>query len=122
MVDAVAEGGQVGLEGEVHPVAAAVVLEGDEEDRLRYLVTVAPELIRAIDAQRRDMIGAIDRLELHTERMEVSSEIIAETGRLQLPFVEIPIRPIYTEYSRGKGQTNLNSVSILAKLLIRRSL
>jgi glycosyltransferase involved in cell wall biosynthesis len=65
---------------------------------------------------------ALQQIKIRTNRMEVSSEIIAETGRLHLPFVEIPIRPIYTEYSRGKGQTNLNSVSILAKLLIRRSL
>jgi hypothetical protein len=66
--------------------------------------------------------NALEQIEIRTSRMEVSSEIIAETGRLRLPFVEIPIRSIYTEYSRRKGQSNLNSVSVFAKLLIRRSL
>lgn len=65
---------------------------------------------------------ALEQIEIRTSRMEVSSEIIAEVGRLRLRLAEIPIRPIYTEYSRGKGQSNLNSVSVLAKLLLRKAL
>jgi glycosyltransferase involved in cell wall biosynthesis len=65
---------------------------------------------------------AIQEIDIKTNRMEVSSEIIAEVGRLGLPFAEIPIRPIYTEYSRGKGQSNLNSLAIFAKLIMRKSL
>ena len=40
-----------------------VALEGDEEDRMRYLLLVGPELIGAIDRQRRTMLGEIDALE-----------------------------------------------------------
>ena len=65
---------------------------------------------------------AIERMDIRTNRMEVSSEIIAEVGRLRLKLAEVPIRPIYTEYSRGKGQTNLNSLAIFAKLILRKSL
>jgi glycosyltransferase involved in cell wall biosynthesis len=65
---------------------------------------------------------ALDMIEIRTNRMEVSSEIIAGAGRARLRLVEIPIRPIYTSYSRGKGQSNSNSISILTKLLLRRTL
>jgi hypothetical protein len=61
-------------------------------------------------------------MDIKTCRMEVSSEIIAEVGRLGLAFTEIPIRPIYTEYSKRKGQKNSNSLAIFAKLIMRKSL
>ena len=65
---------------------------------------------------------AIEGLHIRTDRMEVSSEFFAEISRLKLRYQEVPIEPIYTEYSRGKGQEgrgNLNAVRILGKLLLR---
>jgi glycosyltransferase involved in cell wall biosynthesis len=64
---------------------------------------------------------AIDQLEIQASRMEVSSEIVAEVGRLRLRLVEVPIRPIYTAYSRKKGQSNLNGLSVLYRLLVRKA-
>jgi glycosyltransferase involved in cell wall biosynthesis len=64
----------------------------------------------------------IEGLHIRTDRMEVSSEFFSEISRLKLRYKEVPIKPIYTEYSRKKGQEgrgNLNALSILSKLLLR---
>jgi hypothetical protein len=63
----------------------------------------------------------VESIEIKTNRMEVSSEIIGEIGRSKLRLVEVPIEAIYTAYSRGKGQSNLNSLAILSKLILRKS-
>lgn len=62
---------------------------------------------------------AINAIEIKTERMEVSSEIFSEARRHGLKVREVPIRVIYTPYSRRKGQTNLNALNVLFKLLVR---
>jgi len=62
---------------------------------------------------------AINCIEIKTERMEVSSEIFSEVKRHRLKISEIPIRVIYTDYSRSKGQSNLNAINVLYKLLLR---
>ncbi|NMB57390.1 glycosyltransferase family 2 protein [Candidatus Beckwithbacteria bacterium] len=62
---------------------------------------------------------ALTLLNLKTQRMEVSTEIFAEIKKNHLQFCEVPIKVIYTEYSRQKGQRNLNSINILIKLFLR---
>lgn len=62
---------------------------------------------------------AIQNIQLKTERMEVSSELFYEIKRLNLSVAEVPIKVIYTNYSRSKGQTNLNSLNIVYKLFLR---
>ena len=62
---------------------------------------------------------AIQWLRLKTERMEVSSEIFGEIKRHRLNLAEVPIRVIYTDYSRRKGQSPLNAARVLFKLLLR---
>jgi glycosyltransferase involved in cell wall biosynthesis len=64
---------------------------------------------------------AVERIEVKTNRMEVSSEIIAEIGRLRLRFAEVPVEAIYTDYSREKGQSNTNVLAVLAKLILRKA-
>jgi glycosyltransferase involved in cell wall biosynthesis len=64
---------------------------------------------------------ALEELEIYTDRMEVSSEIIAETKRLGLRMAEVPIEAIYTEYSRRKGQTFWNGFNVAYRLLLRRA-
>jgi len=63
---------------------------------------------------------AAEVIRLRTNRMEVSSEFIKEVGRNNLRYAEIPIKPVYTEYSMKKGQSHLNGIRILRKLLLRR--
>lgn len=62
---------------------------------------------------------AIEHMEIKTQGMEVSSELFGEIEKHYLRFMEVPIRVIYTDYSRRKGQSNLNALQILLKLLLR---
>ncbi len=63
---------------------------------------------------------AAKKIRIRTNRMEVSSEIIKEIGRLRLRFKEVPIKPIYTDYSRQHGQSHLNAFRIIAKLMLKK--
>lgn len=62
---------------------------------------------------------AISKIKLRTQRMEVSSELFDQIRKNRLLFKEVPVRVIYTAYSRAKGQSNLNSIKILIKLILR---
>lgn len=64
--------------------------------------------------------SALEYMQLRTQGMEVSSEFFAEIKRHSLRLVEVPISVIYTEYSRKKGQSNLNSLNIATKLFLRK--
>ncbi len=63
---------------------------------------------------------AVSKIEIRTNRMEVSSELIAETKRLKLVLAEIPIKAIYTPYSLSKGQNFFVGLKTLIKLVLRR--
>ena len=63
---------------------------------------------------------ALSKIEIKTNRMEVSSELIAETKRNKLRLQEVPIRAIYTEYSLSKGQSFFVGIKTLIKLVLRR--
>lgn len=62
---------------------------------------------------------AASRLDLRTDRMEISSEIIAEAFRNRLRLVEVPITNIYTSYSLSKGQGLLMGFKTLGRLFLR---
>lgn len=62
---------------------------------------------------------AIFKIDIKTQKMEVSSEIFKEIKRNNLKFTEIPIQAIYTGYSRRKGQKNSNALPIFYKLFLR---
>jgi glycosyltransferase involved in cell wall biosynthesis len=59
-------------------------------------------------------------LDLRCDRMEVSSEIIREIRRQKLRLEEVPIRPVYTEYSMSKGQGFVTGLKTAGKLLLHR--
>ncbi|MBI4435261.1 glycosyltransferase family 2 protein [Candidatus Uhrbacteria bacterium] len=65
-------------------------------------------------------VYAISKIHLKTNRMEVSSELIAEAKRNALVIVEVPIKAIYTDYSLSKGQSFFVGLKTLFKLVIRR--
>lgn len=62
---------------------------------------------------------ALNSIEIKTQRMEVSSEILKEINRNNLRLVEIPIPAIYTTYSLHKGQKISNATNVFIKLLLR---
>jgi UDP-N-acetylglucosamine---dolichyl-phosphate N-acetylglucosaminyltransferase len=63
---------------------------------------------------------AAKKIEIKTNRMEFCSEIIKEIGDKKLRLKEVPIKVIYTDYSRAHGQSTFNAFRILAKLILRR--
>lgn len=62
---------------------------------------------------------AIEKIQLRTDRMEVSNEFFLEMKRNKLRLTEVPIRVIYSEYSRMKGQKNSNIFDVTMNLLLR---
>jgi len=63
---------------------------------------------------------ALEKIDLDTAGYEFCSEIILEATRKRLKICEIPIKVIYTPYSRSKGQSVLNGVNIVAKLILKK--
>ena len=62
---------------------------------------------------------ALKLIDFKGERMDFSSEILLEAKKNKLKIVEVPIRAIYTEYSRKKGQKNLNAIPTFSRFLVR---
>jgi len=65
---------------------------------------------------RRD---AAQRIDLRQDRMAHATEIVLQLGRTRLPWREHPVELLYTDYSKAKGQSVLNSVNILVDLIVR---
>ena len=52
--------------------------------------------------------------------MGYASELISALGSPGIRYDEFPVTILYTDYSRAKGQRNLNAVNILADLALTR--
>lgn len=65
---------------------------------------------------RRD---AFEQVYLLQNRMAHASEIVAQLAKTGLPWAEHSVYIRYTEYSKAKGQSLLNSINILTELLIK---
>jgi glycosyltransferase involved in cell wall biosynthesis len=55
---------------------------------------------------------------LQQERMAHGTEIVMQLGRTKLPWTEFPVEVLYTDYSKAKGQSLLNSINILVDLVV----
>jgi glycosyltransferase involved in cell wall biosynthesis len=62
--------------------------------------------------------NAIEKIQVKMNRMEVASEFFKEIKKNHLIVKEIPIKAIYSSYSREKGQKNSNSFNVILKLLL----
>lgn len=65
---------------------------------------------------RRD---AAEQIDLKQDRMAHATEIVLQLARTRLPWAEYPVQLLYTDYSKAKGQSVLNSVNILVDLIVR---
>lgn len=65
---------------------------------------------------RRDAAAALD---LRQNRMAHATEIVLQLGRTGLPWAEHPVHIVYTDYSRAKGQSLINSVNILVDTILK---
>lgn len=63
---------------------------------------------------RRDAAAGVH---LTQDKMAHASEIVLHLARTGLPWREYPVHVLYTDYSRSKGQSLLNSVNILVDLI-----
>lgn len=65
---------------------------------------------------RRD---AAERVHLKQDRMAHATEIVLQLGNTGLGWQEYPVELLYTDYSKAKGQSVLNSINILVDLVVR---
>jgi len=63
--------------------------------------------------------GLVERIHITQNRMAHASELVEQIGALKVSWSEYPTHIIYTEYSKAKGQSMLNSINILVELLFR---
>ena len=64
--------------------------------------------------------NALDGLRWKTNGYEFCSEMLWRAKQAGLKIGEYPIKAIYTDYSKGKGQNNWNAFNIVKTLLARR--
>lgn len=63
---------------------------------------------------------ALEKLKWKTSGYEFCSEMLWRAKQLNLKIDEFPIKAIYTDYSKSKGQNNWNAFNIIKSLLKRR--
>ncbi len=63
--------------------------------------------------------GLLAKIHLKQNRMAHASELIDQIGGNKAKWAEFPTHIVYTDYSKAKGQSLLNSVNILVELLFR---
>ena len=62
---------------------------------------------------------AVTEMELNCAGYEICSEIVGEIYRRNFRYKSIPVRAVYTPYSRAKGQPFLNGVNLILGLFMR---
>lgn len=65
---------------------------------------------------RRDAAAS---LSLEQNRMAHATEIVLQLARTKLPWAEHPVLIVYTDYSRAKGQSLMNSINILIDTIVK---
>ncbi len=61
----------------------------------------------------------LKEINLRQNRMAHASELIDQIGGNKARWAEFPTHIVYTDYSKAKGQSVLNSINILVELLFR---
>jgi hypothetical protein len=63
---------------------------------------------------------SLQNLRWKTSGYEFCSEMLWRANQQGLKIDEFPIKAVYTDYSKSKGQNNWNAINIVKSLLIRR--
>lgn len=63
---------------------------------------------------------AAEQLNWRQDRMAHTSEILEEIARLKIPYLEVPVTVRYSEYSKTKGQKNIDAWRILWRLVLSK--
>ncbi|MGB3186506.1 MAG: glycosyltransferase family 2 protein [Ornithinimicrobium sp.] len=64
-------------------------------------------------------LDAAARLDLRQNRMAHATEIVLQLGRTRLPWSEFGVHVLYTDYSKAKGQSLVNSVNVLIDSILK---
>jgi glycosyltransferase involved in cell wall biosynthesis len=81
-------------------------------------ITTGLKLTDAHNGLRVIRVDAAEQVNLRQDRMAHATEIVHELGRTGLPWREFAVEVLYTDYSKAKGQSLLNSVNILVDLIV----
>lgn len=82
-------------------------------------MTTSVKLTDAHNGLRVIRTDAARGIQLQQDRMAHATEIVLQLGHTGLPWIEYPVELLYTDYSKSKGQSVLNSVNILVDLIVR---
>ncbi|MEV4774289.1 glycosyltransferase family 2 protein [Microbacterium sp. LWH12-1.2] len=82
-------------------------------------MTTSVKLTDAHNGLRVIRSDAAHHIQLQQDRMAHATEIVLQLGDSGLPWIEHPVELLYTDYSKSKGQSVLNSVNILVDLIVR---
>ena len=63
---------------------------------------------------------ALTQIRLELPRMAHASELLNQVARAGLSYAEVPTTVVYTDYSRSKGQSQVNALNIVFDLAVRR--
>lgn len=106
----------------IHPTKAMPLFKHVGNNMLN-IVTYAFYWVWMSDSQsgyRAFSKRALEQIEPVTTGYEFCSEVCGQIKQKNLRFVEVPIRTIYTDYSKSKGQLALNAVNIVIGLLLSK--
>jgi glycosyltransferase involved in cell wall biosynthesis len=90
--------------------------------KVAVLITRAITGLRLTDAHnglRVLSLETLQKIRLEQDGMSHATEIVHQIAKAKLAFREFPVEILYTEYSKRKGQSLLNSVNILVDLMVR---
>lgn len=65
---------------------------------------------------------ALAKIKMRENRMAHASEILTVIKQAELRYEEVPVKIIYTDYSKMKGQSSMNSINILIDLILKKIL
>jgi glycosyltransferase involved in cell wall biosynthesis len=63
---------------------------------------------------------ALERIQVHENRMAHATEIVMQARKFRLKYKEVPVTISYTPYSRKKGQSPLNAIHIFFNLIFKK--
>lgn len=90
--------------------------------KVAVLVTRAITGLRLTDAHNGLRVlsrETLEKIRLEQNGMSHASEIVHQIAKAKLACKEYPVELLYTEYSKRKGQSLLNSVNILIDLIVK---
>jgi len=81
-------------------------------------VTTGLKITDTHNGFRAFVADAAARIRIKQNRMAHASEILSEIARNQIKYIEVPVKIIYNNYSKKKGQSIFNSINILFELFM----